>query len=304
MRFLWDIPIMRVLIAGCGYFGLALGAELSQRGHEVFGLTRTGHRASDLEQAGVRALIADITQAKQLAELPSTYDWVINSVASSGGGPDMYRALYLEGTRNLLEWLKLNPPKKFVYTSSTSVYGQNDGSLVDESSATDPASDTSKILIDTERLLVGAVREMNFPAIILRVAGIYGPDRGYWFKQFLKGEAVMEGIGDRWLNMIHRDDLVALVISALENGRGGEIYNAVDDEPVTQRDFFGWLAAVLQQPLPPSTDKPPRRKRGAGNKRVSNKKLKLGLGYRFIYPTFREGCSPEIERIRAETKQG
>ena len=87
--------------------------------------------------------------------------------------------------------------------------------------------------------------------MILRVAGIYGPGRGHWFKQFLRGEARIEGDGSRWLNMIHRDDVVGVIIAALERGKPGEIYNAADNEPVTQLKFFEWLAAELKRPLPP-----------------------------------------------------
>jgi nucleoside-diphosphate-sugar epimerase len=292
-----EFPIgMKVLIAGCGYVGAALGEMLAQRGHEVFGLTRTGHRTADLERAGVHSLVADITDANQLANLDSEYDWVVHSVASSGGEAAAYRALYLEGTRNLLRWLQANRPQKFAYISSTSVYGQNDGSIVDETSPTEPDSETSKILIETENLMISAVKKTNFPAVIVRAAGIYGPGRGYWFKQFLKGEAVIEEDGNRWLNMIHRDDLAGIAISALEKGRPGEIYNAVDDEPVRQLDFFQWLAHVLHRPLPPIAPAArPSRKRGSTNKRVSNLKLKTELGYHFIYPTFREGYHSEIE---------
>ena len=139
------------------------------------------------------------------------------------------------------------PPKKFVYTSSTSVYAQNDGSQVKESSPTEPAAETSKILVETEKVLLDAVAQKKFPAVILRVAGIYGPERGHWFRQFLKDEAHIEGDGSRFLNMIHRDDLIGCIIAALKNGRAGEIYNAVDDEPVSQLHFFQWLAQAVGQ---------------------------------------------------------
>ena len=91
-------------------------------------------------------------------------------------------------------------------------------------------------------LASAAALDLKFPAVILRVAGIYGPERGHWFRQFLNDEARIEGDGSRWLNMIHRDDVAGCIIAALKNGRAGEIYNAVDDEPVRQIDFFRWLA--------------------------------------------------------------
>ena len=192
-----------------------------------------------------------------------------------------------------------SPPKKFVYTSSTSVYGQTDGSLVKETSPTEPLAETAKVLVETERLLLAAVAERKFPAVILRVAGIYGPERGHWFKQFLKNEARIEGDGSRFLNMIHRDDVTGCIIAALKNGRPGEIYNAVDDEPVSQVNFFQWLAEELGKDLPPSVPEnlDENRKRGVTNKRVSNRKLKMELGYQFKYPNFRKGYSAEILRL-------
>ena len=258
---------MRVLIVGCGYVGMPLGAELFKQGHEVFGLRRGTGAEAEFKSAGIKPLTGDITQAEQLARLPREYDWVVNCVSASGGGAAEYRAVYLQGTRNLIEWLGAAPPRKFVYTSSTSVYGQNDGSLVKENSPTEPASETGKILVETERVLLAAARERiprtvntrsapetpgkdgpltpalspsegergnprqlsgspklmgtKFPAVILRLAGIYGPDRGYWFRQYLRNEAQIEGSGARILNMIHRDDVAGAIIAALKSGRAG-----------------------------------------------------------------------------------
>src|SRR5262245_17570283 len=224
---------MRTLIVGCGYVGIALGKELVRLGHTVYGLRRTPDDNSHLTVAGIVPLVGDVSKSETLVKLRPDYDWVINCVSSSGGGVEAYRAVYLNGTRNLLEWLSPAPPKKFVYTSSTSVYGQTDGSLVAETSPTEPVAETACVLLETENLLFKAA-SANFPAVILRVAGIYGPGRGYWFKQFLRGEAKINGEGQRYLNMVHRDDVVGAIIAALEKGRPGEIYNVVDDEPVIQ----------------------------------------------------------------------
>ncbi|SPE51070.1 NAD-dependent epimerase/dehydratase [Verrucomicrobia bacterium] len=287
---------MRALVVGCGYVGLALGAELAKRGHEVVGLRRTAASQSELKAAGIRLLLADITKPEYLAKCDPAYDWVANCVASSGGGPEEYRAVYLQGTRNLLAWLSAAPPKKFVYTSSTSVYAQTDGSVVTETSPAEPAVETAKTLLETERVLLAAAHGSSFPAVILRVAGIYGPGRGHWLKQYLKGEATIEGAGDRVLNMIHRDDVVGAILAALDRGRPGEIYNAVDDEPVRQRDLFQWLAGRLRRPLPVSSpvEENASSKRGLTSKRVSNDKIKVELGHRFKHPTFREGLEAEL----------
>ena len=289
---------MRVLIVGCGYVGLPLAAELARQRHEVFALCRSARVETELKETGVALLIGDITKPTTLPHLPSEYDWVVNCVSSSGGGEADYREVYLQGTRNLIEWLSTAPPRKFVYTSSTSVYGQNDGSSVTEQSAVELETATSKILVETEKLLLAAAAN-DFPAVILRVAGIYGPERGYWFKQFLNGEAKIEGEGSRILNMIHRDDVAGAIIAALIHGKPGNIYNAVDDEPVSQLDYFRWLSETLGRAMPPFApeDSQSSRKRGVTNKKVLNHRLKTELGYQFKHPTFREGYGAEIERL-------
>lgn len=288
---------MRVLIVGVGYVGLPLGAELVRRGHEVCGLRRSTAGDAEMKAAGIAPLHADITRAETLAELPNDFDWVVNCAATGGGNVEDYQQLYFHGTQNLIAWLAGAP--RFVYTSSTGVYGQNDGSVVNESNPTEPASDAARILVETENVLLGASRKKNFPAIILRVAGIYGPGRGYLLKQFLRGEARIEGDGSRHLNMIHRDDLVAAIIAALERGRGGEIYNVVDDEPVTQLEFFRWLASQLGKPLPATIpgDAAVAGKRGLTNKRVANAKLKAELLSKLRFPNFRTGYGELLRRV-------
>lgn len=296
---------MRVLIVGCGYVGLPLGAELVRQGHTVFGLKRSPD-ATALRPVGITPLHADITRAETLAELPRDFDWVVNCAASGGGDVEAYRQLYLMGNRNLIEWLQPAPPRRYVYTSSTSVYGQNDGALVVETDPIAPQTETGQVLVATENLLLTAAMQIQFPTVILRLAGIYGPGRGHWFKQFLRGEARLEGDGSRYLNMIHRDDVVGAIIAALEGGAPvPSVFNVVDNEPVTQRDFFAWLAGQLGKPLPPSgpADAEANRKRGVTNKRVSNQRLKKMLGYQFKYPTFRQGYAAEMRRPR-KTESG
>lgn len=290
---------MRVLIVGCGYVGLPLGAELARQGHEVFGMRWHEFATEEMQAAGIKPLVADITQSESLEKLPRDFDWVVNCTASGGGGAEDYRKIYLEGNSNLVSWLAGSPLKKFIYTSSTSVYAQNDGSVVTEKSPAEPDADTAKVLVETENFLRAAAQQ-KFPAVILRVVGIYGPGRGHGFKQFLHGEARIENDGSRFLNMIHRDDLIGVIIAALERGTPGEIYNVADNEPASQLDFFAWLAAELKKPLPPkiAADAESRRKRGATNKRVSNAKLLTELKYEFQFPDFRAGYAAEIARLK------
>src|SRR5258708_30785241 len=124
---------MRVLIVGCGYVGLPLGAELVRQGHQVFGMRRTAEGDAELKAAGIQPVAADVTKPADLARLPGPFDWVVNCVSSSKGGVEEYREVYLQGTRNLMEWLVAAPAKNIVYTRSTRVYGQTDGALAEAS---------------------------------------------------------------------------------------------------------------------------------------------------------------------------
>ena len=290
---------MRVLIVGCGYVGLPLGVELVRQGHEVFGLRRSDSARAELLAAGIQPLVADITRPADLAALPGPFDWVVNTVSSSKGGEEEYRQVYLDGTRNLIAWLAPTGLKKFVYTSSTSVYGQTDGSVVKETSPVEPSSPTSRCLVETEKLLLDTAQAQKFPAVILRVSGIYGPERGHLFLQYLRNEARIAGKGERLLNMIHRDDLVQVICAALKSGRVGEIYNATDDEPVAQIHFFRWLSESLGKWMPPfaTEEENANRKRGLTQKKVSNRRLKMELGVQLKYPTFRQGYTAEITRL-------
>lgn len=267
---------MRILILGAGYVGQPLSAELGSRGHKVTAVSR---------HSGV-----DITNVADLKKLGRDWDWVVNTVSSSKGGLEDYIRVFRDGTRNIIEWLRGASIVGYLYTSSTSVYGQTDGSIVDESSRTEPKSETSKVLVETEELLRG------FPAIILRLTGIYGPERGYLFQQYLQGKAAIAGNGSRYLNMIHRDDVVRAIIAALERGKAGEIYNVADDEPVTELAFFRWLSKTLKRPMPPFAPAPASRKRGISNKRVCNRKLRKELGCELAYPNFRAGYTALINK--------
>jgi nucleoside-diphosphate-sugar epimerase len=287
---------MRVLIIGCGYVGLRLGALLASRGHSVFGMRRTADADPELRHHSNTPVHGDITDPATFTRLEPKFDVVINLVSSSKGGPGEYRQVYLEGTRNIIRWLTKSPPRAYIYTSSTSVYAQTDGSWVTEDSHAEPDSATSQVLIETEQELIAAHRTSGFPAIILRASGIYGPERGHLFKQFLRGEATLRDDGSHWINMIHVDDLAAAIAHLTDHGQPGEIYNATDDEPVTQRDFFQWLSDRLNRPMPPTAPADPTRKRGLTNKRVCNAKLK-STGFHFTYPTFREGYAPELRNL-------
>jgi nucleoside-diphosphate-sugar epimerase len=281
---------MRVLIIGCGYLGLATGRRLSALGHAVTGVRRGTDPAEDLADAGIQLLRGDITRRDQVRGWPGGWDVVINSVSSSKGGADVYREVYGNGTRHVTEWLQDSAIHRYIHISSTSVYGQVDGGWVTEDSPTEPGTPTGAILVEVERELIRQRIEMGFPAVILRVAGIYGPGRGHLLNQLLRDEARIQGDGSRWVNMVHVDDVARAILTVIDAAAPDPVYNVVDDEPVPQGEFLTWLAAEYDRPSPPTASDAEKasRKRGLTHKRVSNQRLRQ-LGWIPEHPTFRQG---------------
>ena len=294
---------MDTAVIGCGYVGMRVAVKLAKQGHQVYGVRRFISDSASFDSAGIIPLSIDITQPNQLHRIPDSVRWIVNAVSSSRRGVDVYRKVYLEATQSLIHYLRHIQIQRYLHVSSTSVYGQTDGSQVDEDSERKPISSTSQILIEAENLLLRAHRQNLFPTIIARVSGIYGPGRGYLFHQYLRNEATIDGNGSRFLNMIHVEDLARALIRTLEIGTPGQAYNLTDSRPVTQREFLSWLATELETPLlPPASQKEQKqRKRPITSKRVSNQRLLNELGFHFQFPTYLEGYAENI-RV-AKTKR-
>jgi nucleoside-diphosphate-sugar epimerase len=293
------------LIVGCGYVGLEAGRQWAARGAHVEGVRRSAADAEDLKAAGIVLRVGDVTRREDVLGWPGEWDVVVNAVSSSRGGAEVYRKVYGEGTEHLLGWMAGGRVGRYVHLSSTSVYGQVDGSWVDESSATAPASETSRLLVATEQRLIEAYGSSGLPASVLRVAGIYGPGRGHQLQQLLRSEARIQGDGTRWVNMVHRDDVASAIRIVSESGSPGRIYNVVDDEPVAQGDFVLWLAREYGLPLPPvaTEEENAARKRGLTHKRVRNTRLRSETAWQPAYPTFREGYRRGADTPLAPTGQ-
>ncbi len=266
----------------------------------MWAVRRPGTDVSDLLPHGIVPVSAEVTEPESLEKALQDlhFDWMVNALSSRGGGEEGYRRLYLEGTQNILNQFQHHPPLSYVHLSSTSVYGQIDGDWVTESSPAEPSNGTSRILVEVEQALLTAKRSNGWPATILRSAGIYGPERGHLFLQFLKNEARITGDGSRWLNMVHRDDLVAAIAASFGHPNPPDLVNVGDNEPVTEMAFFQWLANTLSRPMPPSVPAEAKvRKRGATNKRVSNRLLKETLLPQLRHPNYQAGYLAEIQRM-------
>lgn len=281
----------RVLIAGCGYAGAALGALLDRDSHAVFGL----RRRSGVLPWGVRPIEADLVIPSTLRELPPQLDFVFFMAAPAGRDDALYRALYVEGLRNLQGALaeQGQQPKRIFFTSSTSVYGQKDGEWVDETSPTEPASFAGRRLLEAEALLRGGA----VPATVVRFGGIYGPRRTSLVERVRTGRVVVQAQPPRYTNRIHRDDCAGALRHLMQLAEPLDLYLGVDSEPASEEAVTRWLAGALGAPTPRqgSADATADPERG-GSKRCRNARL-LASGYEFRYPTFREGYAAVLAEL-------
>jgi len=269
----------RILIAGCGDVGTALGLALGERGHEVFGARRSARRLP----APLRPVPVDLTDARAVARAIPAVDVVVYAVAAGSRDEGAYRRAYVEGVSTLLEALEARdqPPRRLFFVSSTSVYGERGGEWVDEAAPLAPRGFAGASLVVGERRMI----ESPIPATVVRFAGIYGPGRG-WMIERARAGARCAGDPPKFTNRIHRDDGAGALAHLIEfDDRCEDLYIGVDDAPVEECEVLEWLASRLDAPAP-------QRERGsagqASGKRCRNTRLRAS-GYRFRYPTFREG---------------
>jgi nucleoside-diphosphate-sugar epimerase len=290
----------RCLVAGCGYVGAALAAQLRDAGHDVFGLKRQPAGLPD----GVTPVLADLADARSLAaalaRIDGVLDIVVYAAAADRGDDDAYRRAYVDGLRNVVGALhaRAAKPAAVLFTSSTAVYAQDDGSWVDESATTAPHDFRGLRMLEAEAVLATS----GFPAASLRLGGIYGPGRTRLVESVRSGRATIRPGPPRFGNRIHRDDaagaLAHLAARALAGRALEPLYLGVDDEPSDEAVVLCWIASQLGVAEPPVRAGEPAAglrsgDRPSSNKRCSNARLRA-TGYRFRFPTFREGYAAAI----------
>jgi len=275
----------RILITGCGYVGEATADLFHRAGWQVEGWVHSAESAARLSTRPYPVFAVDISNPTRVAGRGSNFDYVMLAASSRGGKSDAYRRIYFNGASNLLNRFA---GTRILFTSSTSVYAQRDGSWVTEESETKPRHKTARILLETERLVLAG------GGIVARLAGIFGPGRSALLSKFLAGSAVIDPQNDRFVNQVHRDDVASALFLLLDRqSTAGEIYNVVDDQPILQSECYHWLAKKFSRPLPSIGTSTANSKRGASNKRVSNAKLRR-LGWSLRYPTFAEAMEKSI----------
>ena len=292
----------KILFAGCG--DLALGCMSALQQHQITAIARKPKPVP----AGVTFWQGDITSDSMGAALQS-HNWDAVVITFSPDVPadaastdktraDAYKQAYWINTQYILH--KLTPLAKplVVFVSSTSVYAQDDGGWIDESSLAEPITASGRWLLATEQL----VSASGFPHCNLRLAGLYGPGRDYLLRQVRAGQAGDEA----FTNRIHRDDACGLINFLVNSYFAGQQVPSIllgsDDEPVSGCVVRRWLAAAMG--LPPLEMAANSRQADAsstkvvrgGNKRCSNA-LAHQLGYQFLYPDYRKGYAHVLANL-------
>ena len=248
-------------------------------GVEVVGTTTRPERTSEIEGVGARAAVLTVADPRLLSAALEGADTVFVTLAAGRGGD--YREVYVEGLRSVVGALDLRTARQVLYTSATSVYGEDEGGWVDGDTAPEPQSERGRLLVEAEGLLLEGAGRAAVGALVLRLAGIWGPGRepSSWMQR--RGP-VIPGDGTGYLNLVHRDDAVSALLAAAERRVCGTLALA-DDRPQRRRDLYPALAAKLGVPAPRFADAPADPGRGTG-KRVSNAKALKALGISLAFP--------------------
>ncbi len=282
-------PRRRVLIAGCGYAGCELGRRLAARGDEVWGLRRDTRKLP----GAILPIAADLSDPETLRDLPGPFDVVYYTAGASEYSDTAYRAAYITGKGNTLDAVAARGGAgRFVFTSSTAVYAQDDGSEVDERSPAEPRTFSGLRVLEGEQLL----HARHPRGIAVRLGGIYGPGRTGLIDRVRRGEARREAAQSHYLNLIHVEDIAGVLEHVAELDRPEPVYVGVDDEPQQYNALLEWIAARLGVPAPPISDERQTRGRPVRNRRCSNARLRAS-GYRFAYPNARAGYEELIHPI-------
>ena len=270
--------VVKVLIAGCGYVGSALGLELLADGDEVWGLRRDPSRLP----AGVSPIAADLASPADLRQLPAGLDAVVYCAGADESTDAAYQRAYVTGLAHLLHALEGRNVSRVFFTSSTAVYAQSDGQWLDEGAETLPTYFSGVRLLEAEHLL----GQHRVPSTILRCSGIYGPGRTRLIESVRRGTARGSA---RHTNRIHRDDVSGAIRHLLRAGAAPELLLLTDDEPAPERDVLRYVAERLGVPEPLAAAALPASSR-PGDKRCTNARLRA-TGYQLRFPTYREGYS-------------
>lgn len=278
----------RVLIVGGGYVGSALGVRLAGEGHLVWALRR---QVGELP-GSVTGVEADLRVPNTLRHLPDV-DWVFYLARADVDRDEDLRAAHVDGFGYLVAALSAARirVRRLFYGSCVDVYGGQDGRWVDEDSAAEPDSRRGARLREGEQLAADA----PFATTVLRFGQLYGPGRIGLLDPVLRGAALTPAQALPHLNPLHRDDAVGVLKHLWSLKRPEPSYVATDREPVRGAEVAEWLAARLDRPAPAVDGAAGGA--AAVDVRCMSERL-VEAGYRFAYPSYREGYRTLLSKLR------
>ncbi len=281
------MSVKKHLFIGFGKLASRCAERLSNTQNRVYGIARSERN----HDQNVELWVGDVKSDDILARLSAeSFDSVVIILTPDDYTQEAYEQTYLHTIEALVQIWRARPPGRIVFVSSTSVYGQNNGECVNENSDASPSRPTAKVLRDAETLLLESFEE----SVVIRFSGIYGNGRDYLLRQVWAKKPGDEN----YTNRIHEDDCVGVIchVVNLEKTELKRLYLASDSSPVTSKEIRAWLAKKMGVDLPPS-HKTPSQSARAGNKRCDNTLL-LDSGYRFNFPTFKEGYETAVEEFK------
>jgi nucleoside-diphosphate-sugar epimerase len=289
----YNAGVQKILIVGSGDVARRILSRLARQ-HRVYALLRDPGRAAGWRAAGATPLAGDLDDRSSLHRLAGLADRVLHLAPPPGDGR------YDTRTRNLLAALSAGGslPRQLIYVSTTGVYGDCGGAVIDETRRLNPQTARAARRIDAERRLREWGRRQGVRVSILRAPGIYAADR-LPVERLQKGLPALVAADDVQTNHIHADDLAAACLAALRYGRANRVYNAVDDSRLRMADYFDRVADAFALPRPPRLTRAaaaevlsPLQLSFMGESRcIGNRRLKNELKLRLAYPTVDAGIA-------------
>lgn len=284
---------------GLGYSAGRLAVRLLKEGWIVSGTCREGKRCREWEALGVRCTV--FSREKPLADAAArlaTVTDILSSVPPDETGDAVLDIL--GGALSLLSNLRW-----VGYLSTTGVYGDTGGAIVDETAPLHPTSPRSERRVRAEEGWLDLHRLSQVPVHIFRLAGIYGPGRSV-VEQVLAGEAKRIERPGHLFSRIHVDDIASVLRASMARPNPGRIYNVCDDEPAAPADVVAYACTLLGRPPPPpvpfaeaaATMSPMALSFWQDNRRVDNSRLKRELGVKLCYPDYRAGLAAIVKDLK------
>ena len=287
------------LINGCGYVGRRVARLWTRPGIRTFAITRSDEKAARLSPEGICPIVADFSSSNELPNLPDA-DVVLWSVGFDRNGGATREEAWLEGLKRLLASLPARKtPRRILYTSSTSVYGDANGGDVDEDTVPNPTSESGQTCVAAEYILRDFAAQTGTIVCILRLAGIYGPDRLLRRISDLRDSVPLTTEPDEWLNLVHVDDAVSVIDTVSRCEQPPALINVAAAESVTRRTYYSTLAKLVNAPAPifetaDAASLPERRR--VGNRRVISR-VRSFLPISFQFDDCETGLRNAIEEM-------